>query len=837
MAGTTPNALRAWRCSPRLLAESSPSRPQVLAGLGLRPRPGNPLAQVSSRRFESGESGENNSGHIAAAPNEGILFFDNVFPLRLRWALRAPWRVEANLPELMHRFDSAEVRAADPVGIIKRAVPAGAPLKITEILPRLKEGGAFVKFSHPDGTDGAQIESAVRDHLKRSPIKPWFSPFRRVRSSLVRGQPWLEDLHRLPSSRLRVEFVSPTPGGVATELSQEILYSFFRRYGKMSDIASQPTDSKVLPRHAFVDFGRLRNAVMAKNCLHAYRVTEAEGGGAAGTVLRIGYQRKAKAHWIRDWLVNHPRVVIPAVAALLAAVTVAVFDPIRTFFIKAHVEHSFHLDRIRVYRWFKAQATDIFAFRHREVEDASMRALWEERRDSIEQIRSWLMESAETFIVVQGARGSGKKELVVNEVLKGRGNTLIIDCKPIQEASSDSSTIKAAAAEVGYRPVFSWMNSLSSLIDLAAQGTIGTKAGFSETLDTQLAKILANTAAALKQIALEARGKAEKDAYMSEDEYLEAHPEHRPVVVIDNFLHKSQESSLVYDKIAEWASGLTSTNIAHVIFLTHDVSFAKSLSKALPYRVFRQISLGDCSPEVAKRFVMTHLSADEAKAKGTVDEKDLEELDENIKALGGRLTDLEYLARRIKTGESPSKAVREIIDQSASEIVKMYLLDVDVFRRHWTPEQAWLLVKRLAEDESLRYNEVLLADTFKPDGEAVLQALEQAELITIHSGNGRPYAIRPGKPVYAAAFRLLTQDRVLSSRLDLASVGSLGKLESANIDKYEAELGLLATLPGGGKGADARIRWLMDKLRAAHDKVEAYEREGAALKGILQREY
>lgn len=55
----------------------------------------------------------------------------------------------------------------------------------------------------------------------------------------------------------------------------------------------------------------------------------------------------------------------------------------------------------------------------------------------------------------------------------------------IQEARSDTSTIGAAAAEVGYRPVFSWMNNISSLVDLAAQGTIGTKTGLSESLDTR----------------------------------------------------------------------------------------------------------------------------------------------------------------------------------------------------------------------------------------------------------------------------------------------------------------------------------------------------------------
>jgi hypothetical protein len=256
--------------------------------------------------------------------------------------------------------------------------------------------------------------------------------------------------------------------------------------------------------------------------------------------------------------------------------------------------------------------------------------------------------------------------LCKEQALKGRKTKLIIDCKPIQEARGDSSTINAAAAEVGYWPVFSWMNSISSLIDLAAQGTIGTKTGFSETLDSQLAKIWQNTATALRQIALEHRKKDDKDAALGDDEYLEAHPELRAVVVIDNFLHKNNESSVVYDKISEWAAALTTSNVAHVIFLTTDVSFSKSLSKALPDRVFRQISLGDCSPEAAKRFVIDHAEVDAETGEDLRTEADTGtaqrvpkidpiELDRCIETLGGRLTDLEFLARRLRSGETPMR--------------------------------------------------------------------------------------------------------------------------------------------------------------------------------------
>ena len=346
-------------------------------------------------------------------------------------------------------------------------------------------------------------------------------------------------------------------------------------------------------------------------------------------------------------------------------------NSIRTFYIKAHIAYSFHLSENVVYKWVVSQlsrATDILSLGRHYDQDTGLNVIYDDRRDDIEQIRTWLMETADTFVVVQGPRGSGKRELVINQALKGRSNTLVIDCKPVQEARGDSATIRAAAKEVGYRPVFSWMNSVSSLVDLAAQGTIGTKTGFSETLDSQLAKIFQNTATALRQIALGSRKKDDSDKDLGDDEYLEAHPERRPVVVVDNFLYKSNESTIVYDKISEWAAMLTTVNVAHVIFLTHDVSFSKSLSKALPDRVFRQLSLGDCSPEVAKRYVIRHLDADrEEKRKGTKEDvkseqqsspldtrDDLHELDECIETLGGRLTDLEFLARRIKSGKTPT---------------------------------------------------------------------------------------------------------------------------------------------------------------------------------------
>lgn len=166
----------------------------------------------------------------------------------------------------------------------------------------------------------------------------------------------------------------------------------------------------------------------------------------------------------------------------------------------------------------------------------------------------------------------------------------------------------------------------------------------------------------------------------------------------------------------------------------------------------------------------------------------------------------------------------------------MYILDVDESNHPWTPEQAWLLVKSLAATPSLRYNELLLSDTFK-SGEPTLHALEQAELITIISCNGRPHSIKPGKPVYMAAFRQLTADKVLAARLDLAVLNQLIKIETGTIEKVEAELALLGGLPGQGREVSHRVKWLLGKMQASQGKVEGYETEGVGLKRVLQRDF
>jgi hypothetical protein len=87
-----------------------------------------------------------------------------------------------------------------------------------------------------------------------------------------------------------------------------------------------------------------------------------------------------------------------------------------------------------------------------------------------------------TVAFVHGPQGSGKSRLV-NMVLDdisansttGPRTTLIIDCKELLKSATDSQVVNDLAKQTGYWPVFTFLDSLNSLIDLASVGLIGQK--------------------------------------------------------------------------------------------------------------------------------------------------------------------------------------------------------------------------------------------------------------------------------------------------------------------------------------------------------------------------
>ncbi|KAK9236694.1 RNA12 protein-domain-containing protein [Lipomyces kononenkoae] len=760
------------------------------------------------------------TGLIDASNDEGLLYFDNLAPLMY------------SLWDIQHRIASFILRQSttSTMDFVKeKAVPPDLPIEIEQIIPRAKDGGAIVKFRKKGQITNDEIESQVQAYLQQHPIRPWFNPLRPVESFVIKGVPWIEDLHRFPSSRLRIEFEG-------SDLDQETLYFYFRRYGLIRDIVPLSPASKDLPRYAIIQFVSIRGAVIARTCLHGIIAKN-------GTKLHIHYEPTIQKHIFRDWLFNHPRIVIPAVAALIAGLTVIVFDPIRTWFIKQKITKRFSLSDNAIIQWLRrTMMSTIDAISGRRFGlskqvDSDLQIGFSDRRGIIEQLKTLLNETPETFIVVQGPRGSGKVELVRDHAVKGRPNTLFIDCEKITETRSDGAFIKEVSTQLGYFPVFPWMNNVSAFVDLIVQGIIGQKAGFSESAESQFKNILENAAAAIKEVAIDNHKKSMKSAAVNGAAYgdwYETNPGARPVVVIEHYLHRADRNESIYRALAEWASVLVMSRVAHVVFVTDDVGYAKVLQDAIPTQVLNTITVGDATPELARKFVLSQILAVTGESEEDVSESTLKDLDEAVKPLGGRMTDLLALVRRITMGENNKVAADDMIRQSASEIIKRFLRSGN--DKSWTAEQAWIIVKSLAKDEDIRYNELLLNPLFK-NAKDVIAALEHAELITVLDKDGRPYRIKAGRPIYRAACQRLLNDRGLAATLEISTLTALSSLLITSISKSEDELAKLSKIVAA-KPIDIseRMKYLAEDIRAKQAKISEYDKLIGTEKKVLATE-
>lgn len=79
--------------------------------------------------------------------------------------------------------------------LLKKALPKDLPVTVNGVIPRLKEGGAFVRFSYDPSTTAEEIEKKVHESLDSKSVRPWFNPFHSVTAQLVHGRPWVEDLY------------------------------------------------------------------------------------------------------------------------------------------------------------------------------------------------------------------------------------------------------------------------------------------------------------------------------------------------------------------------------------------------------------------------------------------------------------------------------------------------------------------------------------------------------------------------------------------------------------------------------------------------------------------
>ncbi|KAJ1974618.1 mitochondrial escape protein 2 [Dimargaris xerosporica] len=647
---------------------------------------------------------------------EATVYFDNVYPLKLgRFDLRG----------LFFRQSETELKH----GVERNLLPQDVlrEYAVASVRPRFKEGGLLVQLQ-PKSTPSSSaehtglatwgqeaLEQRLQTYLSTQTARQWFNG-QTMRCFRVQGRPFTEDLiNWYPSSRLRVEFIGP-------DVPVETLYRVFRPFGRIFDITIHPPAVSNTPRYAVVQFTRIRPATTARNCLHDVQLHD--------TQLRITYERIMRQKYIWNWLTSHPRLVLPFLAGAIVGIIYAIFDPIRIFFIESKILQRFSMDTYPALRRL-GQQTLHRIFSEWESDDRP-HTMWAERQDARDRLEKWLNEVPETFIVVQGPRGTGKAE-IVRQVTRDRPYKLVIDVNQLAQARTAHDLLVGLAKQVGYRPVFGFMEKVTNFMDLAVTATTGQKAGLTDNTDSQISKVLDCLAIAIYDVhkklshrEAELRSlRAQNDQSSSEpgatlsptahaDTHVSAsahsenpeephppvqhstgmrpefafHPSETPLIIITGFMNKdeSQVQQLFNEKLPQWAAMLVENQAAHVVFVSCNVATSKVLSRALPHKPINCLALADASPQGALTMLRHQLNLTAA-PQPTVDPHDantpdpaladyhrqVKALQHAVDCLGGRLTDLELLLQKVKGGQPIDEAVKDIVQKTVSEVRKFAL--------------------------------------------------------------------------------------------------------------------------------------------------------------------
>lgn len=790
-------------------------------------------SDIQQKDQQAGESNTaTDTGVIHKTEQETLLFFDNVYPRQLSMWSPLSW---------MNTLFFNQSRDAVRAKIQNLASPKDNPihgLVMRSTIPVKRDGGVFATFVVPYRYTKAEANVMISKNTIAESSKGALSMLTGVSAFPVKGVPWIEDLRRLPSTTIKVKFQGPV-------LTEEELYSLFRRYGTIVNIFPC-ADGKDF---ALVRYRSYRGAICAKNCVSGIEINN--------TVLHIQYEEEVKNAFISNFFVNHTRIAVPVFIALLSIVAVLIFDPIREFFIEQKITHKYSLS-LNNY-WVK-QLRDITnstvsSFKsYIGANDNShvRRHLWDERMDRMNDLKMWLEENNNTFVIVRGPRGSGKRDLVMEHTLHDRDNVLYLDCDKMIKSRTDAKFLRSVAQEIGYFPIFPWIGSVTGIVDLMVQGLTGQKTGLSESKETQFRNILTTSLMAIRRIALKKYKPVINDGdstiNVKEEDFLQQHPEAKPVVVIDRFAGKSDINGFVYKELADWTAMLVQMNVAHVIFLTETITSNQILSESLPNQVFKNMILSDASRENARSYVLSQLHdhatnfikplvPDAEKEREEVQENSgdiivpleeqdidphfIKELDETLDPLGGRMLDLQAFVRRVKSGEEPKKALEKMVEQASEQITQIFLSDkVEPIKS----AQAWELIELLNEKPVVKYEDIVFRPLFKAAPEIGILELENNGLVTVSRDRGVLKDIRPAKPLFKAAFQYLLSNGELSTVLKTRYYLKVIGFENGRIKKWEEELPQLGKIKDP-KIFKSRVDYLSGKISLSSEVINNCEKE------------
>lgn len=784
---------------------------------------------------------------------EVLIFFDNLYP---RWLVKLSYtKIFGSLFNKINLSSYDENIKKQVISFVNNEntpLPSGA--KCESFVPLKRDGGAFVKFLVPPNSSTTDLVANIEENIQavalgNSLMLYWGLIGRFPKALQVKGTPWIEDLSRFPSRKLKVIFEGEP-------LTEEQLYLLFRRYGLIVDIIPASSSTP----HATILFKTTDPCVRAKNCVTGLTLNEGK------TTLHLQYIPILRVNHISAFISNHQKIAIPVILALLATIAVLIFEPIRQYFILLKIKHYYSWDDFKD-KWFvrvlyvpytmvisrlsdgRHFIDDSFGSitgatkKTVNVDDLDSDMFWTERSEKANQLRLWVCENANTFIVVKGPKGSAEREFVIDHALNiddtYKKRLLEIDCASLVKTRSDKAFLKTAAAQLGYFPLFTWTNSVSQFVDLGLQGLTGQKSGLSESKETQYKNMLLLAQVAIRNVALgdfaaykcelerqhklkrleqSLEGAEPNYVAAKEEDYLQMHPEVKPVIVINNFLRKSDNlHDFIYKALADWAGQLIQSNSAHVIFITQDSGSTLHLASALPNQVFKTISLDDASNVSAKQYVLKQLH----------ETKTTKGIDSCLEPLGGRMLDLQAFVRRVKSGEEPQDALNEMIHQ-ASEQITTFFLNIGSGKSDsetpWNTAQLWALIRALAKDNTIELDDLVQSPLFAMNSEttSTLAVLEKNDLISLKREKGIVKTISTGRPLFKAAFKDLVNDKKVFKLYETFFYSQLISLENAKISKLEDQIAKLAHT-SDFKFMKERIDYLSGKVNTSTIKVQEYE--------------
>ncbi|KAH9180374.1 RNA12 protein-domain-containing protein [Lactarius sanguifluus] len=797
--------------------------------------------------------------------SQAWLFVDSVFPVKLvAWDPRYYYgklRQESLLDSIKNLISTVHTHGFNPISVE----------------PHVKDGGVFVLFEYtPSQSEDvlSTIQSDLRNHIHSEGGVPSSAGIRRGNIWVVQGQPWREDMNRFASPLLRVAFDGADP-------HEESLYHTFRPYGRIIDITPPAAVTGTSYRSSTVTFSDLRSSIIARNVAHGLYIGQ--------TRIRTSFVPTVQAHVIRDWISKHPRIVIPVIVFFLGTLTYTIFDPVRALMVEGKMLDWFDYREFRLYQWLRRNTVDKLTRRSTDSTDVDAGAAWQERQDAEIALCNYLDDTPASIAFVHGPQGSGKSRMLSRILQDKNRPVLVIDCAELQRADSDMRLLDMLSKQTGYWPVFTFLKSMNHLIDLASVGLIGQNAGLSTSLPDQVRQVLEVVGTALHahhdhasaiQAEEEVRA-AERvqelirrgiwhdprmgavagggiiaelgvgdEPYNERDEdsviyspKTEASTAKRgynlsglkavntlPIVVLKNYTANGKEEVMCV--FAKWAAALVEEQAAHVIVTSHNRENSKAVAKALPSRPLNMIALSDVDNASALQFVRTKLQETGTEIQLSHEDTKM------IEWLGGRASDLASLIHKIRAGQTPTDAVEDIIRQGVSELRKRAFGDDadDARSLAWSRDQAWAVLRALASKDTIPYHEVLVNSPFKGE-ESPLRSMERAEMIAVDTQNGRPSAIRPGRPIYRHVFQRLV-DGFSRSRLQHKLIDSA----EANVRACEQELQVLRTIGldtgrwwSGATAMGIRAKYLTDKMANAQGTLEKLEKHNGELKKVLAR--